>query len=46
MGEKEMHEMVSKSMKFFKDSVIVIEGRHDLRKCIHLHWTSTCITPK
>ena len=34
MGEKEIHKMVSKSMKFFKNAVIMMEGGYDLKRCI------------
>ncbi len=46
MGEKGMHEVVSKPVKFFKDSVVAVEGHYDIKKCICLRRTSTCVPPK
>ena len=34
MGESEISKTVLKSMEFFKDAVIMMEGRYDLKRCI------------
>lgn len=34
MSESEIRKTVSKSMEFFKDAVIMMEGRYDLKRCI------------
>ena len=34
MSEQEIRKTVSKSMEFFKDAVIMMEGRYDLKRCI------------